>query len=114
MVLIQAFKVAIRTVWAIKDKSFISVATIAVGSLAITSTFTIAMNLESYVNMIIEKSGGPKIEINSYHQDEGFTKHQFKTLRKISSVKSTFGSTESNIKRVRFEDRFNYFQIPDQ
>lgn len=95
---------AYRSVSSVKWKSMISMITIFIGSLAITATFTIGSNVDTYVDYLININGGPKVTAYNYSQSEIFSENDLKIYRGISSVKESFLSSES-IVNFRYKDK---------
>ena len=104
-IIFRAFENAYRSVASVKWKSSISIMTILIGSLAITSTFTISQNIDGYIQYLVNQSGGPKITAYNLTRDIPFTLIDMEKFRKISIVKMIYGTDESDV-GVRFHEKF--------
>lgn len=94
---IRAFESAYRSVNAVKWKSMISMTTIFIGSLAITTTFTISKNVDSYVDHLIDKNGGPRVSAVNFSSREKFSNLEIQKLKKISIIKKVFATDETSV-----------------
>ena len=104
-IMIRAFENAYRSVASVKWKSSISIMTILIGSLAITSTFTISQNIDGYIQYLVNQSGGPKITAFNFTKDIPFTLQDMEQFRKISIVKNIYGTDDADV-GIRFHDKF--------
>lgn len=83
----RAFGLAKRSIMASKWRSALSLSTILLGAVAVVATFTINENVDSYIDMLIKKSGGPilKAVIRGPRNLE-FTPLDFKLINSIPGV----------------------------
>ena len=103
-IFIRAFENAYRSVNAVKWKSGISLITILIGSLAITTTFTISKNVDGFVDYLIEENGGPKVSAFNFATDAKFGDEELQKFKQVSVIKKVFGTDAEKIK-ARFEDK---------
>lgn len=106
----RAFENAFRTVKAVRWKSYIAMTTILIGSLAITTTFTISQNVDGYVEYLIDQDGGPRVTAYNFDQKVYFNQKDLDQFKNISAVKNVFSMEEAN-EAFRLKDKNSTFKI---
>jgi ABC-type antimicrobial peptide transport system permease subunit len=99
----RSFLSAFLSLKALKWKSLISIITILIGAMAITATFTISHNVDTYVNYLINLDGGPSI-LAMNQGKSGFDKEDINYFKNISSIKHAF-RLETSFERLRLDNR---------
>lgn len=106
----RAFENAFRTVKAVRWKSYIAMTTIFIGSLAITTTFTISQNVDGYVEYLIDQDGGPRVTAYNFDQKVYFNQKDLERFKTLSAVKNVFSMEEAN-EAFRYQDKNSTFKI---
>jgi ABC-type antimicrobial peptide transport system permease subunit len=100
MIFYRAFQNSYRTVVSVWWKSAICSITIFVGAMAITTSFTISQNVDSYVDYLVNENGGAKITAMAFGENEVFTQKHVRSIASDKNVQKIFLTDNSNL-RVR-------------
>ncbi len=99
-----AFHLATRSVSSVKAKTAMAMTTIFVGALAISSAFTLNENMKSYVEILLEENGGPKLTVSIFG-DQTLTEREVDLFSRLSVVKEAYLTDSTYGPSLRIADK---------